>query len=178
LLEGRDRWECKIGYSSKDVIQRISSQVVQSVMAYDPTIGLIIHCSNGYYVESKLHKSLYQYRLNRKSSLVGDEWFMTSPNEIENIYLHDISPPTSYNTEYIEYTVDDIKRFGEILNCHRKQLNITQEHLGKVVNTGRKTIHRLMNSDMTIGLSTFFKTLETLKLKMVLVSDIKKDIGN
>jgi DNA-binding phage protein len=171
-LENRDRWECKIGFSSVDPIQRILDQDVQSAMAREPVIGLLIRTPNGYYTESRLHKELFQYKIKRTSKLVGDEWFLTNPTEIENVFLNHISPTSNQLAQYCEYIIEKVTDLGEKTNFHRKKINLTSRKLAEMSNVSRDTIWRFFIGDQTIGLSTVMKVLDIMGLEITLKSKL------
>lgn len=176
-IEGKERWECKIGFSSTDPIKRIIDQGVQTSMAKEPIIGLIIKTPNGYYVESQIHKALYQYKLSRMSGIIGDEWFLTTPQEIEDIVTRNILPSAIELQAYCEYPIKTLKDLGEALNIHRQKINLKQDKLSQKVNVSRDTLWRFFKGNPSIGLSTVINVIETLGLEITLTSKIpSKDI--
>jgi len=170
LLEEKDRWECKIGFSTSDPIKRIIGQVCNTAMAKLPTIGLLIKTNNGFYTESRIHKSLYQYKLP-DDTLCGDEWFFTNPNEVEKIFLEEILPPKSLN-QYCEYNISNLTDLGEVMNLHRKKVNLTYEKLCDTIEVSRDTVSRLFSGDLTVGLNTVIKVLNSLDLEITLKSKL------
>lgn len=173
-LEKRDRWECKIGFSSTDPIKRILSQKIQTSIAREPIIGLLIRTNNGYYTESWLHKELFRYKIQRESNVCGDEWFLTSPNEIENIFTNKASPTANSSINYCEYKISN-NTLGEIANLHRKKINLTHKKLCQLTNLSRDTLSRFFNEDPNINLSNVVKILEALDLEITLKSRLPFD---
>ena len=84
-LKGQEIWECKIGRTDVDPISRI---VGQSGTCYPelPHIALIIYCDDSSLLEKALH-SILKVKNRWLSNSPGKEWFLTSPEEIESIYL-------------------------------------------------------------------------------------------
>jgi hypothetical protein len=81
--EGRDTWECKIGYSTKEEAQeRILSQGCRTALSHVPILGLLIRTQDGDALEKILHASLRILARDVEDS-PGTEWFMTSPAHIE-----------------------------------------------------------------------------------------------
>jgi len=170
LLEGRERWECKIGFSSTDPIQRIIDQGIQTSISQEPIIGLLVRTENGYYTEAMLHKCLYQYKI--RASGVGDEWFMTSPNEVENILLNNVLPLSNDLVKYCEYQISDSNKLGGILNLHRKKVNLTNDKLTQKIGVSRDTLWRCFTDDEAVCLSTVMKILSELELEMTVKSKL------
>lgn len=83
-LDGKDVFECKIGRSDGDAFQRILSQTGTCYPEL-PHVALIILCDNSRLLEATIHNIL---KLKNKhiASAPGTEWFMTSPEEVEQIY--------------------------------------------------------------------------------------------
>ena len=78
------RWECKIGRTDRDPIQRIFSQA-GTCLPESPHLALIIYCDDSGKLEDALH-SILRYQKRWIENAPGNEWFLTSPAEIENIY--------------------------------------------------------------------------------------------
>jgi len=176
-LENKKRWECKIGFSSTEPIQRIISQGVQTSMAKEPIIGLLIKTPCGYYVESQLHKALYRFKLPRTTNVVGDEWFLTTPQEVEDIIINNVFPSEKERQTYCEYPIKTLKDIGTVLNLHRQKINLKEERLCKDVNTSRDTVWRLFKGNPNISLSTVFNIIDNLGLEITLTSKVpSKDI--
>lgn len=173
-FENRDRWECKIGFSSVDPVQRILDQEVNSAMAREPVIGLLIRTPNGYYTEFQLHKALFQYKIERTSKLVGDEWFLTNPAEIENVFLNNISP-TNKLSQYCEYNIEKVEDLGEKINLHRKKINLTSKKLSEMIGVSRDTTWRFFTGDQTIALATVMNILNVLELDITIKSKLPSD---
>lgn len=77
-------WECKIGRTDRDPIQRIINQAGTSYPEL-PHIALIIHCDDSNKLESALH-GILKYKKRWIENAPGKEWFYTSPEEIEEIF--------------------------------------------------------------------------------------------
>jgi len=78
-------WPIKIGRTSSDLESRITSQVATTGVPEVPTIALVIRTDHSRWLEQYLHGAL---GLRRKHLVEagGQEWFLTSPNEIEELY--------------------------------------------------------------------------------------------
>lgn len=83
-LEKRDVFECKIGKTNGDAFQRVLSQT-GTCYPEAPHVALIILCENSSLLETTLHNIL-KMKNRHISSAPGVEWFMTSPEEVEEIY--------------------------------------------------------------------------------------------
>lgn len=83
-LEGKNVWECKIGRTDTDPIQRIMSQA-GTCYPESPHIALLIYCDNSSILETTFH-NIFKMRKKWLKNAPGTEWFLTSPEEIENIY--------------------------------------------------------------------------------------------
>ena len=81
---GQSIWECKIGRTDKDPLQRIFGQAGTCYPEL-PHIALIIKCSNSLQLESALHNIL-KLRNRWIENAPGTEWFLTSPAEAELFY--------------------------------------------------------------------------------------------
>lgn len=77
-------WECKIGRTDKDPIQRVFGQA-GTCLPESPHLALIIYCDDSAKLEAALH-SILRFRKRWIEKAPGNEWFLTSPAEIENIY--------------------------------------------------------------------------------------------
>ena len=78
-------WECKIGRTDGDPLQRVFSQAGTSYPEL-PHLALIIRCQTSARLETALHEIL-RFRNRWIKDAPGDEWFMTSPDEVEEIYF-------------------------------------------------------------------------------------------
>lgn len=83
-LNGKTVWECKIGRTDKDPVQRVFSQSGTCYPEF-PNLALIIYCNDSSKLEAALH-SILKYRGKWLENSPGSEWFITSPEEIEQIY--------------------------------------------------------------------------------------------
>lgn len=83
-LSGKDVWECKIGRSETDPLQRVFSQAGTSFPEM-PHIAIVMKCNNSNHLENAIH-SILKTRNQWLESAPGTEWFLTSPDEIELIY--------------------------------------------------------------------------------------------
>lgn len=81
---GKCIWECKIGRTDKDPLQRVFGQAGTCYPEL-PHIALIIKCDNSSQLELALHNIL-KIRNQWIEGAPGTEWFLTSPTEVENLY--------------------------------------------------------------------------------------------
>ena len=83
-LQDEEVWACKIGRSRSGAISRIRSQTRTALPEF-PKVGLIIKTD-----ESGLMEKAIQYILRlqgkQKQDAPGNEWFITSPSEVEQVY--------------------------------------------------------------------------------------------
>ena len=85
LSKGQENYPCKIGMSKKEnPLDRI---IGQSLTAYPelPHIALVINCDDARKLEDMLH-SVLNYKNKKMNNSPGNEWYMTNPIEIENIF--------------------------------------------------------------------------------------------
>lgn len=82
--DGKKVWACKIGKTKNEVDSRIEKQC-RTALPEEPEVGLIIKCDDASVLEKTLHRIL---RLEGKclEQAPGNEWFLTSPDEVESIY--------------------------------------------------------------------------------------------
>ncbi|MCH3923261.1 GIY-YIG nuclease family protein [Limosilactobacillus sp.] len=84
-LKGQHVWECKIGRTETDPISRVLGQAGTCYPEL-PHIALILNCDNSSLMEKALH-SILKVKGRWLSDSPGKEWFITSPEEVENLYL-------------------------------------------------------------------------------------------
>ena len=93
LLEGRSSWPCKVGFTSGAVVGRILEQRPHVTMASFPVVGLVILSDAGRKIERRIHRALRRFGAKMVGAL-GNEWFETSPEQVEKIYLSvELDPP-------------------------------------------------------------------------------------
>ena len=83
-IKQQEIWECKIGRTDRDPIQRILGQAGTSYPEV-PHIALVFRCTDSALLEAALH-SVLKIRQRWLENAPGKEWFMTSPEEIKEIY--------------------------------------------------------------------------------------------
>lgn len=83
-IENRDFWECKIGRTDRDPIQRVIGQA-GTCYPEIPHVALIIYCDDSAALETAIH-SVLKYQNKWIKDAPGTEWFLTSPDEVKNIY--------------------------------------------------------------------------------------------
>lgn len=83
-LKGLYSWQCKIGRTDTAPLQRIIGQT-GTCFPEPPHVALLIHCDDSSQMEAALH-SILKVKKRHIESAPGREWFMTSPEEIENLY--------------------------------------------------------------------------------------------
>lgn len=84
-IEDRNIWPCKIGRTEQDPIYRILSQL-STALPEIPCISLILKTDESRKLESALHLALSS-RNKKINDAPGDEWFLTSPDEVESIAI-------------------------------------------------------------------------------------------
>ncbi len=84
LLRGDAHWECKVGKTDQSAMGRIYAQAGTAYPEY-PHVALVIKCSSAKNMEDALH-SVLKVRGRWIESAPGKEWFITSPDEIKDIY--------------------------------------------------------------------------------------------
>ncbi len=83
-LQDEAVWACKIGKSRNDPIGRIVSQTRTALPEY-PKIGLIIKTDELNLMENTI-QNILKLQGKQKQDAPGNEWFITSPSEIEQLY--------------------------------------------------------------------------------------------
>ena len=81
-LEGRNEWVMKIGiHLERNIENRIEDY--KTSIPYRPIFGLLVHCKKAIILEKCIHATLR----NRQKEVneMGQEWFITSVSEIEEI---------------------------------------------------------------------------------------------
>lgn len=84
LLKGQTLWECKVGMTDRNAMDRIFSQAGTAYPEY-PHVATLIKCLSARDMESALH-SILKLRRRWIDNAPGTEWFMTSPEEIKELY--------------------------------------------------------------------------------------------
>jgi hypothetical protein len=84
-LKGLSTWECKVGRTDRDPINRVLGQAGTCYPEL-PHIALIIKCNDSSVLEAALHNVL-KMRGRWIADAPGTEWFMTTPQEIKDVYL-------------------------------------------------------------------------------------------
>ena len=83
-LQDEAIWACKIGKSRNDPIGRIVSQTRTALPEY-PKIGLIIKTDELNLMENTI-QNILKLQGKQKQDAPGNEWFVTSPSEVERVY--------------------------------------------------------------------------------------------
>ena len=83
-LESETVWPCKIGKARYDAINRIRSQTRTALPEY-PEVGLIIK-TNDLSLMEKTIQYILKLQGKHKQDAPGNEWFITSPSEVERVY--------------------------------------------------------------------------------------------
>ena len=84
--EGRSVWECKIGKSTGDPIDRILNQS-KTARHTLPIIALAIRCDDAEGTERLLHQFFRYAGVWKKNEGCGEEWFLTNPERVAACYL-------------------------------------------------------------------------------------------
>lgn len=83
-FQGEALWACKIGKTSFDAIHRIRSQTKTALPEY-PKVGLIIKTDKLSLMERTI-QNILRLQGKQKQDAPGNEWFITSPSEVEQVY--------------------------------------------------------------------------------------------
>jgi hypothetical protein len=85
-IEGRDTWDCKIGFTTVEVDRRVYSQS-KTARARKPVIALVIQTDYAAYLEDAIHASLkFAECYVSEGYETGIEWFDTNPKKIIEWY--------------------------------------------------------------------------------------------
>ncbi|MBH2533989.1 GIY-YIG nuclease family protein [Serratia marcescens] len=82
-LKKDDRWPIKIGLTTTNIAQRISSQT-STAFPEAPVTAFEIECDDCYKLEKAIH-SVLDHKNKRLTSALGKEWFLTNPKELGEI---------------------------------------------------------------------------------------------
>jgi len=82
--KGEPSWPCKIGLSENEASSRISQQI-GTALPEIPVLALEVKTNNPSWLESAIH-SVLKCRGKWHQKSPGSEWFMTSPEEVLEIY--------------------------------------------------------------------------------------------
>ena len=77
-------WQCKIGRTDGDPLQRILAQAA-TALPERPHVAVVIKTNLSSYLETAIHAVL-TLRGKKIDDSPGAEWFLTSPDEILEIY--------------------------------------------------------------------------------------------
>lgn len=80
LVNNLDIWECKIGRTDRDPLERVLSQA-STALPEKPHISMLIYTDNPNDLEKNIHTTL-KLRNRVLIASPGNEWFFTSPNEV------------------------------------------------------------------------------------------------
>lgn len=83
-LQEEEVWACKIGKSRNDPVDRIVSQTRTALPEY-PKVGLIIKTDELNLMENAI-QNILKLQKKHKQDAPGNEWFVTSPSEVEKVY--------------------------------------------------------------------------------------------
>ena len=83
-LQGEEVWPCKIGKAGNNPISRILSQTGTALPEY-PKVGLSIKTDDLDLMEHTI-QNILKLQGKHKQDAPGNEWFITSPSEVERIY--------------------------------------------------------------------------------------------
>jgi T5orf172 domain len=84
--KGMSTWECKVGRTVGDPDARIMGQGALTCFPRCPVIGLVIRTHDGRNLERLLQAAL-SYAGARINNGAGSEWFLTSPDLVEQWFL-------------------------------------------------------------------------------------------
>ena len=85
-LNGKEHFPCKVGMTKeKHPFERIYGQA-STCFPEAPHIGLIIKCKDALLAETALH-GILKFKERQLEESPGKEWYMTNPDEVEDIYL-------------------------------------------------------------------------------------------
>lgn len=161
-IENRKVWECKIGYTINDVKSRILEQG-KTARSSSPIIGLIIQTDRGVILESMIHKALYESRINKTESS-GDEWFMTTPDIVEQYYLTNVSSPKQLLSN-VPFLIHNSAELGICVKQIRKTLKMTHD---LVVGGNRQLVSRT-EQGKNISIENLFLIIDNLGYNLALV---------
>ena len=83
---GEPHWKCKIGRTEGDPYQRVVKQVKSATAVPEsPQIGLVIKPEDCVSLERALH-SILDIQGKKAKDAMGEEWYITSPKEVTDIY--------------------------------------------------------------------------------------------
>jgi HTH-type transcriptional regulator / antitoxin HipB len=93
--------------------------------------------------------------------------------ELEDKY---IGKPGTADREQYEFELS-MEIIGEKLKQIRKEKNLTQEQLGKMIGVQKAQISKLENGNNSATISTVLKVFHAMKVKLKLKIEIEEPIG-
>ncbi len=84
-----------------------------------------------------------------------------------------IGPKGSENRERHEFELK-LDVIGEIIKSTRKELNLTQEQLGKLIGVQKAQISKIENNTKDVRLSTIVKAFRALKTNVKLIVELDR----
>lgn len=83
-LQGKHIWPCKIGRTDTEPLQRVMGQS-GTCFPENPHVALVINCHDSAKLEAAIH-AIFKLKERHLITAPGTEWFLTSPEEVEEIF--------------------------------------------------------------------------------------------
>ncbi|MFK7971258.1 MAG: helix-turn-helix domain-containing protein [Bacteroidia bacterium] len=80
----------------------------------------------------------------------------------------------SENRERFEFELQ-MELLGDMIRRSRKEMNLTQEEMGKIVGVQKAQISKIENNTKDVRFSTVVRVFKALKAKVKLVVELDKD---
>jgi DNA-binding XRE family transcriptional regulator len=171
-LEGRDRWECKIGKSHSRSSTRVWNQV-KTELARGPILEIEARTNHSYSLESMIHSHLSPKRIFG----CGREWFMTNPDEFEHAFtasqktIEGVRDVCNFVPEGFMLYIDSLENLSHGISQARNEAGFTQYELGLLSNVRQGTISMLENEGHKAKFSTIWKVLNSLGYSVIFVKE-------
>jgi len=174
MLEGRTRWECKIGKAQARSCGRVADQT-RTAHARRPVLAVEVRTDASYSLESLLHSKMRALKIEGGS---GDEWFMTNPDDFVKLCrstiksLSEIRDACSFDPNSMTYQVSELQDWGIALSHARAASEMTQNELASLSGNRQATISSIERGDET-KLRTIWNVFRVLGYSAILIKDVE-----
>ena len=173
--EGRDRWECKIGYTRRQLDKRLFEQGLATTLARHPIVGLEILADHAQVLETRIQRVLNERKI---SDGAGDEWFVTNPDEVEQIYFKLLPSMEklaaildSFNVTDEAFEVYSPESVGNALRRIRLESASSQIEVAKKAGIRQATISAIENGSDGTRFDTLLTVLRCYGYQLLIVRD-------
>ncbi len=175
LANGRDRWECKIGFTRRQLDKRLIEQGISASLARHPIVPLQILSDHAHVLETRIHRKLSAYKVPHG---IGDEWYLTNPDEVEKVYL-ELLPSMEKLAELLDtfsnnnevFQTDSSGDLGDALRSIRNHKGLTQGEVGIRSGMRQASVSRLENGAGNARIDSLLKVLDACGYHLLIVKE-------